>query len=109
MRYMAILKGRTKVMVNSAGIPKIQEELDGNIRVFSVDQWAKELKKRAKAALADDKKSEGAPKRGRGRPPKNSTSADGDDDKGSLIQEDVEDSDDGVDSDIDKQSDNDSN
>ena len=33
-------------MVNREGIPRIQEELNGQIRVFSLDDWNAELERR---------------------------------------------------------------
>lgn len=44
-----MIKGTTKIMVNREGVPRIQEELDGQIRVFSLDDWNAELERRIKS------------------------------------------------------------
>jgi glucan phosphorylase len=41
-----MIKGTTKIMVNREGIPRIQEELNGQIHVFSLDDWNAELERR---------------------------------------------------------------
>ena len=37
-------------MVNRDGIPRIQEERDGQIKLWTLDGWNEELKKRREAA-----------------------------------------------------------
>ena len=66
-----MIKGRTKVIVDRNGNTKIQEELDGNVRVFTTEQWEKEQKKRAKAVkkgadvpVSDEKSSDPSNKTG---------------------------------------------
>ena len=39
-------RGQTKVMVNAKGIPRIQEETGDTVKVYSLDEWNKELAKR---------------------------------------------------------------
>lgn len=69
-------------MVNRDGIPRIQEELDGQIRVFSLDDWNAELERRINSKpevvepAGNDTK-------------ENDTEKDGE--ENSLIQEDTED------------------
>lgn len=76
-----LLKGRTKIMVDRSGTPRIQEDIGDRVSVYTLAEWNKELEKRAKAAKNKDKMTEtqekkkesskeGAPKRGRGRPKK---------------------------------------
>ena len=44
------LKGKLKVMHGRHGRTTIQEELDGQIRVFTPEEWEKELERRTKEA-----------------------------------------------------------
>lgn len=42
-------------MHGAIGKPKIQEELDGTIKIYSYDEWAAELKKREEEAKEAEK------------------------------------------------------
>lgn len=39
-------RGKIKVVINRSGIAKIYEELDDKIKIYSAEEWKKELEKR---------------------------------------------------------------
>ena len=73
-----MIKGTTKIMVNREGIPRIQEELNGQIRVFSLDDWNAELERRinSKSEVVE---------------PAGNDTKENDNEEIGLIQEDIED------------------